>query len=108
MRGSYNIIYHWKRLNYGFGVSLQLMNNLEYSRQSMPATPACPRRHKSHIRPGHDGHGYSDFHANEFPISSDDSDHEKLKNMPVPPPMRESFPADKFSNRQQFANKGER
>ena len=75
----------------------------------MPATPACPRRHKSHvIRPGHDGHGYSDFHAAEFPISSDDSDHEKLKNMPVPPPMRESFPADKFSNRQQFSNKGER
>ena len=54
-------------------------NHSEYSRQSIPSTPAVTRKvrahtqkfHNQHRRPGHDGAGYPDFR-----ISSDDSDNE--------------------------------
>ena len=54
-------------------------DNSEYSRQSIPSTPAVTRKvrahtqkfHNQHRRPGHDGAGYPDFR-----ISSDDSDNE--------------------------------
>ena len=51
----------------------------EYSRQSIPSTPAVTRKvrpqkfHNQHRRPGHDGAGYPDFR-----ISSDDSDNERV------------------------------
>lgn len=64
----------------------------------MPATPAVIRRNKF-ARPGHDGHGYSDFRSNEFPGSSDESDTEKSILTPLKQTSRTSHHSDNSSRR---------